>query len=244
MDPQQAQQVIQQVQQTTNKNAPIRIETKTGAVFEGQTQEEVLQKLVQSVESGSTHIKELRGEISTLRNQVQQAPSSTPPPGQKSIQDEYFEIWQKDPVAADRFAAAARLGVPIERVDQIERETIQAAARAQQQSAATEFMARCPDFPENDPAAAQAIAQRLQQRFPGQVPTADHLELVYNDLVRTGSITPRDIPIAEVVNPATPLPRLGTSQQQQTVDFERQFRSLSADQQKKVIEELAARGAR
>jgi len=240
--------VIQQVQQQT---APVikptpafRIETKTGAVFEGQTEQEVLQKLVQSVESGSNHIKELRSEVSTLRQQVQQPNHQQQQTTQKTPQDQYWELWQKDPLAADRFAAAARLGVPVEQVDAIERQTIQSAAVSQQQAAATEFMQRCPDFPAGDVAAAQALAQRLQQRFPGQIPTADHLELVYNDLVRAGAVKPQDVPIQEVVNQPKPIPSLGSSQQQQAVDFERQFRQLTHDQQKRVIEELAARGHR
>ncbi len=221
-----------------------RVETKTGAVFEGSSEQEVLQKLVQSVESGSEHIKQLRGEVGQLKQQVQQAPQPQQPAGQKTVQDQYWEIWQKDPILADRFAESVRLGIPIEQVDQIQRQTMQSAATSQQQAAAAEFMSRCPDYPEGDVLAAQAISQRLQQRFPGQMPTADNLELVYNDLVRAGTIAPRDIPISEIQNPAVPLPRLGGTQQQQPVDFERQFRELKPDQMKKVIEELRAKGAR
>lgn len=243
--PEQANQVLTQVQQPPTPPVPkIRIETKTGRVYEGATQDEVLQKLVEAQDNAVVTIKQMNDRLNQMQQQPPAPPAPPQPAPQKTFQDQYFEIWQRDPIAADRYAASVRLGVPMEQVDQVERQTMQSAAIAQQNSAASEFIQRCPDYPEGDKEVAAAMGKRLLERYPGQVPTADHLELVFNDLVRNGVVTPREIPITGNEGGPRPLPTLGSSAQAPTVDFERQFRGLSTEQMKKAIEELHAKGLR
>lgn len=242
VDPAAATAVIQQVAPAAS---PIRIETQTGQVFEGATQEEVLQQLVRSVENGSQHIRQQNERLDALQQQIQQVQQpSQQQGGNKSFQDQYWELWQRDPIQADRYAASVRLGVPIEQVDHIERQTIQNAAATAQNGAITDFLNRCPDYPNDDPQVAQAMKWQLQQSFPGQQPTADTLELAFNALVRNGVVTPLDVPIEDYAEPQSTLPRVGSGQQLPQVDFERQFRGLTSDQQAKVINELWSKGAR
>lgn len=242
--PEQVTQVLNEVQApaATAAQALKRIETSTGQVFEGQTDEELLRKLTASVESGTTHIHNLNQRLDELQQQVRQP--QTPQNGQKSAQDQYWEIWQKDPIAADRYAKAVRLGVPVDAVDQIERQTIQNASALAQNTALADFKDRCPDYPTTDTQAAEAMKGYLAQRFPGQQVTADTLELAFNHLVRTGQVVPLDVPIEGYGDPQMTMPNPGPGQQLPQADFERQFRSMTTEQQKQAIQELYSRGLR
>lgn len=246
INPEAAAAVIQQVTQPAA--TPIRIETQTGQVFEGATNEEVLQQLVRSVESGTSHIRQQREQLEALQQQVQsvQQTQQSPTNGQKSFQDQYWELWQKDPIAADRYAASVRLGVPIEQVDHIERQTIQNSFQSAQDKGISDFLDRCPDFPKDDPEAAQALKYALQTQAPQyqSLPAADRMELAFNALVRQGAVQPLDVPIEGYEEQQAPLPRVGSGSNLPPQDFERQFRGLTSTQQAQVINELFAKGAR
>lgn len=240
VNPQQAADVIQQ-----HAASPIRVETRTGQVFEGATQEEVLRQLVQSVENGTAHIRTQSEQIQQFQQQLEQVRQPAPQQTDKTnFQDKYWELWQKDPIQADRFAASVRLGVPMDQVDQIERQTIQNAASTAQNAAVSEFLNRCPDYPNEDAQVAQAMKTQLQRSFPGQAPTADTLELAFNALVRQGFVTPLDVPIEGYDEAQSPLPRVGSGSNLPPTDFERQFRGLSSDKQAQVLNELYIKGAR
>lgn len=242
VSPEVAQQVLEQVATPPQQAAtsPIRIETKTGSVFEGQTAEEVFQKLVTSVEHGTTRIRELGDEVQQLRQQQMQ--QQQPQQGQKTPTDIYWEKWQRDPIEADRYAASMRLGVPEHMVDQVERQTVMQTASMAKNTAVQEFMNRCPDYPD-DQQTADLMRRQIAAQFPGQPVTADTMELAFNSLVRAGAVLPIDVQIDEREDQGT-IPRVGAGSQLPPMDFERQFRQLSPDQMKKAIEELSARGAR
>src|SRR5262249_31924157 len=122
---------------------------------------------------------------------------------------------------------------------------IQNSAAAARNAGTDEFLKRCPDYP-NTPQSAAIMNQHFQNQ-PAQyhaLPVADRLELAFNDLTRRGMIVPVDVPIEGNAGDTTPLPRVGSGTQLPAVDFERQFRALTSDQQAKVINELYSKGAR
>lgn len=243
VSPEVAQQVLEQVATPPQQAAtsPIRIETKTGQVFEGATEAEVLQKLTYSVEHGSSRIRELGDELQQLRQQVMQ--QQTPQPNQAKTPTEiYWEKWQRDPIEAARYADSVRLGLPENVVDQVQRQTLLQTASMAKNNAVQEFMNRCPDYPD-DPQTADLMRRQVAAQFPGQPVTADTMELAFNALVRSGAVIPVDVQLDGIEDQGT-MPRVGAGSQLPPMDFERQFRQLSPDQMKKAIEELSARGAR
>ena len=82
------------------------IETSTGAVFRGKTQQEVIDAMKKSVEHGSQHITELKQQLAQAQAQLeQQAPYVQQPQQQEEgyTPQRFYEIWAQDPLAAEDY---------------------------------------------------------------------------------------------------------------------------------------------
>lgn len=246
-----AAQVQQAIKEAQAPQAPIEIKTETGSVFKGTT-DEIIEQMKKSIEHGTRTIYQNNQELERLRSAAQtpQTPTpQTPVSADDQVNAKYWEKWQKSPVEAQDYIDSVRLGVPEEQVRQVLRGTLQQTQVTLQQQGGAEFQQRCPDFP-SSPEASQALVAAMKQRYGNSTPSsaaelADRLEVTYGQLVRNGQITPADLPIAR--NGAGPIPALGGGGQQSSmldVTNEADFRRLSPEKMREVIERLAAQGRR
>lgn len=243
------QQAIKDVQTPPRDAVPIEVRLpQSGRTYKGGSEREVLDQLVHAQDSATLKIQEQNAELERLR-QTQAAPAQQAPISEDDkVNAIYWEKWQKSPVAAQNYIDSVRLGVPEDQVPQVLRGTLQQTHVAQQQQAGADFQQRCPDFP-NTPEATSALIQSMRQRY-GNRPAvdaaelADRLEVTYGQLVRSGSITPTALPITH--GGGGPIPALGGGHQSQVLDAtnEADFRRLSPEKMKEVIERLQAQGRR
>lgn len=243
--PQQIQQTIQQVQSTTP--TPIEFKTDSGAVFKGNSWEEIAQQMKKSVESGSVRIRELSALVEQRPPEPPAPPAPNPQDDQKA---EYWRLWQDDPIKAEQYALSVSLGVPIEQVQPALRGTLAQAATSQQEAAGNEFLRRCPDFPQtqqNNTVLIQAMQQRYAHYGPPRdaMDLSDRLESTYNELVRRQLLQPAEVvPTGIQGSGGGPIPGLGSSLQSQGGDVLQNFRNLTPEQMKATLEKLYQQGVR
>jgi hypothetical protein len=241
--------VINQVQ-TESKvpaNAPIPLEVNlsTGQVYKADNPQDLLNKLAYAQEEATRTIRsreaenaELRTENANLKSKV--TPPAPPDAAATAKANEYYQTWAANPAKATEMALAESLGVSPDKVVGLLKTAIEGQAVS---SASTEFLSRCPDFPET-PQNAQLIRNALVGRFgtgPGAM-SADNLELVYHGLVRDGKITPNAMQPTGFTQQNHPVPNIrgGSAPPDPVNEVMAQAHTMSLEDLKKVIDRASA----
>lgn len=250
-DPTQLQQVIKDVQQPANVT-PIEIRTDTGQVFKGSSMDDLIQQMKKSIESGTVTIRDKNVELEQLRQAQQQTPTvpQAPVSDDERINQTYWTKWQRSPIEAQNYLDSVRLNIPEEQVPNVLRGTLAQTQVSLQQQAGSDFQQRCPDFPNHNSEAIPLLISTMQQKYANRPAPADaseladRLETTYGQLVRSGRLTPADLPID--AGPGSGIPSLGPSGQGRNIDAmnEQNFRQLTTEQMKAAIERLQAQGRR
>ena len=246
LEPAQVQQAIKDA--TVPPGAePVEIKTSTGQVFKGATTDEVIAQMRQSIEHGTTTIHQQRQELEQARQHAQPPAPQVPISDDDKVNATYWEKLGRSAMEAQNYLDSIRLGIPEDQVPQVLRGTLQQTQVNLQQQAGTDFQARCPDFPSNNPAAVQTLVNAMKQRYGASAPSnaaelADRLEVTYGQLVRSNQITPADLPIARYNS--APVPPLGSSGNAPSIDIlnEQNFRRLTPDQMRDAILRLEQQG--
>jgi len=248
----QIQQAIEDVKTQTALNKggiPLEISLPTGQVYKGETPQELLDNLAKAQTEASRTISDYKAKMAELENTVSALKQQIPPPKSNDpekdeLTKEYFAKWSQDPTEANKIALAQILGVSPDKVGPMLRTAVESQMV---NTAADEFLTRCPEFPQT-PQNAQLMKEALAARYGTTMDaaTADNLELVYNDLVRNGRIVPNPLPASRTVNANNPLPNLrGNSAPPNPVtDILSQAYTMPLDQLKQVMENLQAKVGR
>lgn len=245
----QIQQAINQVQQpaidpATGLPKEVTIE---GHIYRGETPQELIDQLIKAQGEATRFIKTKNDETDALKQRVMALESLVPKPQVQGPDPakatQYYEAWAKDPTEANKLALADLLGVPPDRVGPMLRSVIETTSV---NTAADEFLSRCPDFPNTQQSAA-IMKQRLARRYGNgpEAATADNLELTFHELVREGALVPTALPATGFATEQNnPLPNLrGASAQPNPVTtILAQAQTMPLDQLKEVIERLQMQG--
>lgn len=239
---QQIQQAINQVQQPNN-GFPLEVAIPgTPQVFKGTTPQEVLDQLVRAQAEATATIRQAREEAATYKTQVEELKTKIPPPPVDATEAErqkYYQTWSQDPDEAMRLSLAKVIGVSPDKVADVLKRAIEGGVV---NTAADEFLARCPDFPQT-PQNAALIKQTLAERYGTsmEAATADNLELVYHQLRREGKIVPNNLPIQSNVQPNMVIPNIrgGSAPQNPVNDILMQAHAMPIDKLKEVIDRLS-----
>ena len=237
-------QVISEVKKDApGGGIPLEVTLTTGQIYRGATPQEVLDQLVKAQTESTITIKQQRDRTKELEAQLEQAHAPKPSESDAAQQQKltaYYETWAKDPTDATRGQLADLLGIPKDRVIEVLKNAITASTA---NSASDEFIARYPEFPSN-PQTAQLMNEKLRQLFGGGIDaaTADNLELAYNALRREGRIVPNTLAASGFTQPPQPLPILRGSSAPPNPNLlnDAEFRSLSLDKMKEVLERATA----
>ena len=196
------------------------VQSATGAVFRGRTQQELSDQLLKSVDNGSVHIKDLKQQLAEANARLQQLtpPPQPPAPAQAPepySRERYWQRWAEDPDAAEEWRFLARYGVTIPEVIGMVRRGQQAADFADQikpEVQASAWMATS-DFPTRDPEmrqqAANAFEQVWNEFYPGDFDmTPAKLEQVHAVALHRGlyQAEPRQQNVAAPTEPQPPEP--------------------------------------
>lgn len=239
----QIQQVISEVQKPTE--FPLEVKLETGQIYRGQTPQDVLDQIVNAQTEATRTIRAREAEMAGLRQELESVKQQIPkPPANASDAEkqQYYQTWAQDPKQALMMQLGEMIGVKPERVVEVLKRSVEGSTV---NSAADEFLGRCPDFPRTNEA-GQLMHAAIKSRF-GEGPdatTADNLELVYHDLVRNGRIAPGMAPIQSTSQPYQPIPNIrGNSAPPNPVnDIMAQAQTMKLDDLKVVLERLKAQG--
>jgi hypothetical protein len=195
------------------------VQTSTGAVFRGRTQQDLIDQMQKSVEHGSAKIKQQEDELAQLRAQMQQPAAYQQPPQQQEAWNpqRYFELWAQDPNLAEDYRYRANLGVSQAELAEQIRQAYDFTTRTRPQLAVDTWIQNS-DFPSQDLTQKQAAAGHLQQVwnefFPGDDEiTPQKLELAHSVAVRRGLYQPENVqnggvPPPQAAQGQSPLPTL------------------------------------
>ena len=233
---------INAVQSERPGQIPLEVNLSTGQVYKADTPQDLLNKLAAAQEEATRTIRAREGEMADLRNQMAELKAQIPPPPPPSADqdklNEYYKTWSSNPNKATTMALAQEMGIPEDRLVPMLKTAIEGQAV---NTASSEFLARCPDFPETSEN-AQLIRQGILQRYGGNAGamTADNLELVYHDLVRNGRITPNSMQPTGFAQPNVPIPNLrgGSAPPSPVNDIMAQAHEMPIDDLKRVIDRL------
>lgn len=236
---------IQQAINATTQGVPLEVRLETGQVYRGATPQDVLNQLVAAQTEASRTITSERAERARIEHELATVKAQIPAPPVDASDAEkqaYYQKWAQNPDEALQEQFGKMLGIPASKVTEVLKRAVNTTVV---NSAADEFMARYPNFP---PAASQLMNQRLKERFGESMDatTADNLELVYGELVRTGRITPEPLSATGVSHPYTAVANLRGQQappnpMNQVLS---DFASLPLDKMREALERMQAQGIR
>ena len=203
------------------------VQTSTGAVFRGKTQQELIDQLQKSVEHGSMKIKQQEDELQQARGQLeQQAPFMQQWQQQQQQEQQawspqrYFELWAQDPNTAEEYRLRSNYGVgQAELAEQI-RQAYDFTSQIKPEVVARSWMSTS-DFPTSDPEelnkASNAFEQVWNEFFPGDFDmTPQKLEMVHAVAVKRGLYQPErqaetgQVNSQQLPQASTPMPTLNT----------------------------------
>lgn len=175
----------QQEQQQDDEPKEIVIQTATGAVFKGKTNEEIIESMKRSIEHGSETIRNMRGvheqqqrEIESLRN---------PKRPNEFDSTKYYDTLGKDPLEANRQAIEAVFGMPVEQL----KKRLDSASEVTQKLAVKEAIAQfAADVPESVQCTqAEMMAMNTAMEEKKLEWTTENLVATYHRLKNQGIIT-------------------------------------------------------
>jgi len=169
------------------KDFPGEFKLADGTVVKAANWEEAFHKAAEMKVNTAVALRDREAQIETLRA-AQAAPPNAPPAATGFDQKAYWELMNNDPVAAQNYLDAFRMGVdnpanvPV-LFNEMRNVSVFSADNFEIQS----FMQKNPDFPGTDEAADYLINRLAARNAPL---TADGLEYEYLKGVRDGVIEP------------------------------------------------------
>lgn len=163
-----------------------------GTVVKAANWEEAFQKVAEMKVNTSAALRDREEQIRqrmTELEQIRQAAQGNQPQPDAGEFDEkkYWELANKDPRLATRYALASDLGVEPEVLPQLFNEMRNVSVYSADNMEMQTFMQRNPDWPGTDQASDMVIERLVARNAPL---TADNLEYEYLKAVRDGEIEP------------------------------------------------------
>jgi hypothetical protein len=159
-----------------------------GTVVKAGNWEEAFNKVAEMKANTAAALRDREAQIETLRAAQQAPPPNAPPPTSGFDQKAYWELMNADPVAAQNYLDAFRMGVDRpEHVPLLFNEMRNVSTFSADNFEIQSFMQKNPDFPGTDEAADYLINRLAARNAPL---TADGLEYEYLKGVRDGVIEP------------------------------------------------------
>jgi archaellum component FlaC len=209
------------------------VETSTGSVFRGRTQQEVIDAMKKSVEHGSETIKSQKDELERIKDQLsQQAPylQQLQKPPENYTPQRYYELWAQDPNIAEDYRLQMNYGVTQAELAQQIQQAYQFTNQIKPEVTMRSWMATS-DFPTSNPEelekASNAFERVWNEFYPQDFDfTPQKLEQVHAVAVKRGLYQPEGAQQTGQVeltqpSPASQMPTLntgtsgGTGQQQE-----------------------------
>lgn len=166
---------------------PIEVKTTTGQVYRGNTYEEVVQQLVTAQENASRRIHELS----------QQVPQVQPKPADQYDPAKYYEIFAQDPLKAQQYLDSFNPNV---------QRAMKVAEQVEDYAISNAFQQACPDFPQGDPRAADAVVEmagKIMAAYNTDKLTVPVMVMAHHECVKQ-NIYPAVTP--QIVSNPTPTP--------------------------------------
>jgi hypothetical protein len=203
------------------------VQTSTGAVFRGKTQQELIDQLQKSVEHGSMKIRQQEDELQQARSQLEQQAPYVQQFQQQQYQEQqawtpqrYFELWAQDPNMAEEYRLRANYGVSQAELAEQIRHAYDFTTRVEPEMSMRSWMATS-DFPtsnaEEMEKAANAFEQVWNEFYPGDYGfTPQKLEMVHAVALKRGLYQPEQeaetgqINNQQLPQASTPMPTLNT----------------------------------
>ena len=201
-------QTLSEVQKDANLTTAFPGEFKLGdgTVVKANNWEEAFQAVATMKVNTAAALRDREAQIETLRQQTVQQQQQTTTQKTSNFDDKtYWELANKDPRLATRYALAADLGLENpDQLPQLFNEMKNVSTFSADNFEIQSFMQKNPDFPGTDQAADYLISRLSARNAPL---TSDNLEYEYLKGVRDGVIEPLG---EEVRRPFVP-PNLGGS---------------------------------
>jgi len=194
------------------------VETSTGAVFRGKTQQEAIDSMKKSVEHGSQHITELKQQLDQIKAQLEQQAPFVQQLQQKQQEtynpQRYYELWAQDPNVAEDYRLQSNYGVTQQELAQQIQRAYEFTSQVRPEMIVRSWMANS-DFPTSDPekleAASQAFEKTWNEFYPDDYDfTPQKLEQVHSVAIRRGLYQPENGQTGQVQNTLTPAQQMPT----------------------------------
>ena len=225
------QQIADQIAAQTTGGEPPQlqreyvVETSTGAVFRGKTQQEVIDAMKKSVEHGSETIKQQKDELERYR--ALQQPVEPQQPEERWSPQRYYELWAQDPNAAEDYRFMTNLGMTQAQFAQQHQQAYQFTTQIKPEVTVRAWMSNS-DFPtsnaEEMEKAASAFETVWNEFYPNDLDfTSQKLEQVHAVAIKRGLYQPEGAATTgqvQITIQSNPMPTLnvgasgGTGQQQ------------------------------
>lgn len=165
----------------------IVVETATGAVFKGTTPEEVMEKMKQSIESGSQTIRQYKEQNEQLTSALGTLQRPQPVTNGQFDKAKYYEMLNDDPVKAQDYLDEARYGRPFADVKRDFDRSARVTSEVSQLMEINKFqqnLARIGEEYQGSAETGDALLEQLGKRDL----TADNLTAAYVELKASGKI--------------------------------------------------------
>jgi hypothetical protein len=199
-------------QVTAPKDFPGEFKLGDGTVVKASNWQEAFEKVAEMKSNTAAALRDRESQIETLRAAQQTPPPVIPPTTTGFNQKAYWELMNADPVAAQNYMDAFRLGVDRpENVPLLFNEMRNVSTFSADNFEIQSFMQKNPDFPGTDEAADYLINRLAARNSPL---TSDNLEFEYLKGVRDGVIEPLGEEAARpFIPPNLPASSLGRDEQ-------------------------------